>query len=102
MKVSDVLFGGVLVVSGHQFATLIGRKLFAVGAHHPQTAFWTIRLGGPQGIIGCQGRQIYFAVGDWFMAVLTIQNTLRHLHRSKGQAESHRHINGLAADLLDH
>jgi hypothetical protein len=24
-------------------------------------------------------------VGDWFMAVLTIQNTLRHLHRSEGQ-----------------
>jgi len=34
------------------------------------------------------------------MAVLTIQNPLRHLHRSEGQAESHRHINGQESDLL--
>src|ERR1700719_3219550 len=34
------------------------------------------------------------------MAVLTIQNTLRHLHRSGGQAESRHHINGLGLDLL--
>ena len=36
------------------------------------------------------------------MAVLTIQNPLRHLHRSEGQAESRHHINDLGSDLLDH
>jgi hypothetical protein len=65
--------------------TLIGRRLFTVRARRLQTAFGKIRFGWPNGVIGCRRRQIYFAVSEWFMAVLTTQNPLRHLHRSEGQ-----------------
>jgi hypothetical protein len=102
-RIKQILtFSGVLVLGVDQFITLIGRTLFTVRARHPQTAFGKIRFGRPNGVISCPGRQIYFVAGEWFMAVLTIQNPLRHLHRSEGQAENHHHINGLAADLLYH
>ena len=57
-------FSGVLMVSVRQLVTLIGRTLFTVRAHHPQTAFGKLRFGRPNGVIRCPGRQIYFVAGE--------------------------------------
>jgi hypothetical protein len=60
------------------------------------------QVWGPTGDHRMLGTPNLFRRGDWFITVLTIQNTLRHLRRSEGLAENHRHINGLASDLLYH